>query len=235
MLAFLVIIGFMLAVLAHVKLFITNRALVSIYDALSAQISDRAARDAAQQRDVELVVGPEVLPNPPNFVDAVVLQWFYALNDKFRARVFHDVAGATKLQPNGLSDLYNAAYGIQNVERSMSFQNLLRHINAQQYAVIKQAVENAIADQNTVPAAPAVEPVVPAVPAAPTVEPVVPTVEPVVPAVEPVVPAVPVVEIPELPTEAKKKRTSKARGKSVELAAFDVSHGSQMPTRIDGT
>ena len=221
MLAFLVIIGFMLAVLAHVKLFITNRALVAVYDALSMQISDRAARDAARdfvEADApKLVVGPEVLPNPPHFVDAVVLQLFYALNDKFRARLFHDVAGAIKLEPNGLSDLYNAAYGTQNVERSMSFQNLLRHINAQQYAVLKQAVENAIADQDAGKQQETEPVVVAAVPTA-----AVPEAPAAVPAD---IVAGPIIS-PELPTivEAKKKRTSKARGgKSAELPPLDAS------------
>lgn len=242
----MVIIGFMLAVLAHVKLFITNRAIISVFDTLVAQIS-RVSGSEVETDAPKLVVAPEVLPNPPHFVDAVVLQTFYALNDVLRTRVFHDVASVANLQPAALSNLYEACYGHQNVQRSMSFQTLLRRIDATQYGLVKQAIDNAFEDQKSVHSngddIVEVISVKASVVPVETVKKVSATVKKELDSVAPV-PAVPAIEAatsvdqqaePALlvePTigsvgleivEAKKKRTSKSRAKAVESAPLDAS------------
>ena len=144
MLAFLIIMSFMLAILAHIKLLMFQRGIVTLFDALDEHIEAVRREKSIEVQSAELVVEPYAVPEKPDFVDSSVLESFYGLQD--RGPVFHAVAKSGALNATQLFQLYHACYGETPMSRSLELQTLLRNVDLRVYDLLKSAIYNATVD-----------------------------------------------------------------------------------------
>lgn len=121
MIAAILIFSFMLAVLAHVKIFLFQRSIAALYDTLTKET---------------LVVRPMVYPD----VDPSVLQQFYKLNEGQRKTLYHDLMGLISYE--AYSSMYKACFQETPIERAAELQASLRIMTLGEIDKLKKAIQD---------------------------------------------------------------------------------------------
>ena len=121
MIAAILIFSFMLAVLAHVKIFLFQRSIAALYDTLTKDT---------------LVVRPMVYPD----VDPSVLQQFYKLNEGQRKTLYHDLMGLVSYE--AYSSMYKACFQETPIERAAELQASLRIMTLGEIDKLKKAIQD---------------------------------------------------------------------------------------------
>jgi len=125
MIAAFIMFSFIMAILAHVKIFMFQRSMTVLYDMLLAK---------------ETVVIKETPVYPD--VDPVFLQQFYKLNDAQRKTLYHDLAGAVSLQT--YNAMYNACFMKNAVERAHELQSAMFSMNSSELEAVRKLVQDVL-------------------------------------------------------------------------------------------
>jgi len=138
MIAFLIVIGFVLAVLAHVKLYLFQKVLLEMHNERPAVVG-------------QVITEAHVVPDraPAAHIEATVLQEFYKLDEIQRHKFFHSIIG--QINANSYASLHLACFSASVLERASNFQKTLYFLNQEEVSRLK-AVLSASAAAATGPA-----------------------------------------------------------------------------------
>ncbi len=133
----------MLVIMAHIKLFMIQKAVIDVYDTLDMRLMKLATYvDELQQVPVTIEDHVEVKQG----LDPEVLQIFYGLSEQGRKAFFTQVANL--LHGEAFEFLWHACFKEQGpIQRAADVQKAFMSIDLQTYSSVKHVLQNLKVDQ----------------------------------------------------------------------------------------
>ena len=150
---FLIVIGFVLALLAHVKLFLFQRSIMQFYYDLEEK---HRVDNQESTRPTGVISETHAVPAKAAHIDSSVLQDFYKLSEAQRNQFFYAIIG--QINSGAYASLHLACFSDSILERASNLQTVLLLLTQAEASRFSALVASMVSSTSVGPAGPSTGP-----------------------------------------------------------------------------